>query len=212
MKRSAAVTICLSALLGACGAREDAPPPPRTDLLITSHVAFLAADGKTPRAAPKERLRLWMPYVVGDIYGAPNAGELVPVTLAADMSFSVNLNDSLPIITKALIPTAFSQNWMVIEPTAARIARLSPFVLPVDGIAPVGMSEWLDGDTGAKLMLIYLDRPAHVRGDIVYEGRSLRFDVEAREAGYLWISNPDGGGIFRAVPRPAKVVLGVMPN
>jgi hypothetical protein len=61
-------------------------------------------------------------------------------------------------------------------------------------------------------MLIYLDRPARVRGDIVYEGRSLRFDVEAKSAGYLWISNPDGGGIFRTVARPAKVILGVMPN
>jgi hypothetical protein len=204
--------LCLTASLCACGAREDAAPPQRMDLVIESHLAFLEVDGKTPRSAPKESLRLWMPYVVGDIYGAPNAGELAPVTLGPDMSFTLNLNDSLPLVSKALIPTAFSQNWMAIEPAAARIARLSPFVLPAEGIAPVGMSEWLDADTGAKLMLIYLDRPARVRGDIVYEGRSLRFDVEAREAGYLWISNPDGGGIFRAVPRPARVILGVMPN
>jgi hypothetical protein len=207
-----ALSLCLTASLCACGAREEAAPPQRMDLVIQSHLAFLEADGKTPRAAPKESLRLWMPYVVGDIYGAPNAGELAPVTLGPDMSFTVNLNDSLPLVSKALIPTAFSQNWMAIEPAAARIARLSPFVLPAEGIAPVGMSEWLDADTGAKLMLIYLDRPARVRGDIVYEGRSLRFDVDAPEAGYLWISNPDGGGIFRTVPRPARVVLGVMPN
>ena len=54
----------------------------------------------------------------------------------------------------------------------------------MDGIAPVGMCEWLDMDTGDKLMLVYLDRPARIRGEIVYEGRSLRFDIDSKEAGY----------------------------
>ena len=89
---------------------------------------------------------------------------------------------------------------MAIEPAAARIARLSPFVLPEDGIAPVGMTEWLDADTGAKLMLVYVDRPARMRGEIVYEGRNLRFDIEAKEAGYLWIQQPDGSGDLPARP------------
>ncbi len=39
-----------------------------------------------------------------------------------------------------LIPTEFSQKWMIIEPAAARIARLSPFVLPADDIVPVGVA------------------------------------------------------------------------
>ena len=43
-------------------------------------------------------------------------------------------------------------------------------------------------------MLVYLDRPARLRGEIVHEGRSLRFDIEAKEAGYLWIQQPEGSG------------------
>ena len=85
-------------------------------------------------------------------------------------------------------------------------------MLPEDGIAPVGMTEWLDEDTGAKLMLIYVDRPSRVRGEIVYEGRNLRFDIEAKQAGFLWIQQPEGSGTYQAAPRPAKVVLAVMPN
>ena len=85
---------------------------------------------------------------------------------------------------------------MIIEPAAARIARLSPFVLPADGIAPVGVAEWLDADTGTKLMLVYLDRPARLRGEIVHRGRNLRFDIEAKEAGYLWIQQPEGSGVY----------------
>ena len=203
-----AILLCLSA----CSANEEPAAPAREDWVLQSHVAFLAADGKTPRNAPAESLRLWVPYVVGDLYGAPNAGELAPVTFKPDLSFVLDLNKSHENLAKVLIPTNFSQKWMIIEPAEARIARLSPFVLPADGIVPVGVAEWLDADTGTKLMLVYLDRPARLRGEIVHEGRNLQFDITATEAGYMWIQQPDGSGIFRKATWPGRVILAVMPN
>jgi hypothetical protein len=199
-------------LLAGCGPGQPAPAPVRADWVLESHVAFYEADGKTARPAPKENLRLWVPYVVGDLYGAPNAGELLPVQLKPDLSFALDLNKSHDKLEVNLVPTEFSQKWMTIEPTDARVARLSPFVLPVDGIVPVGRSEWLDTDTGDKLMLVYIDRPARIRGEIVYEGRSLRFDIESKEAGYLWIRQPEGSGEYRVAPWPGRVLLAVMPN
>ena len=203
-----AILLCLSA----CSANDKPAAPAREDWMLQSHVVFLAADGKTLRKAPAERLRLWVPYVVGDLYGAPNAGELAPVTFKPDLSFVLDLNKSHENLAKVLIPTEFSQKWMIIEPAAARIARLSPFVLPADGIVPVGVAEWLDADTGTKLMLVYLDRPARLRGEIVHEGRNLQFDITATEAGYLWIRQPEGSGVFRKATWPGRVVLAVMPN
>ena len=205
---AAVALLCLSA----CSAPEEPAAPVREDWVLKSHVAFVAADGKTPRQAPAERLRLWVPYVVGDLYGAPNAGELAPVTFKPDLSFVLDLNRSHENLAKVLIPTEFSQKWMIIEPATARIARLSPFVLPADGIVPVGVAEWLDADTGTKLMLVYLDRPARLRGEIVHEGRNLQFDITATEAGYLWIQQPEGSGVFRKATWPGRVVLAVMPN
>jgi hypothetical protein len=205
---AAVAMLCLSA----CSAPEEPAASVREDWVLKSHVAFLAADGKTPRDAPAERLRLWVPYVVGDLYGAPNAGELAPVTFNPDLSFVLDLNRSHENLAKVLIPTEFSQKWMIIEPATARIARLSPFVLPTDGIVPVGVAEWLDADTGTKLMLVYLDRPARLRGEIVHEGRNLQFDITATEAGYLWIQQPEGSGVFRKATWPGRVVLAVMPN
>jgi hypothetical protein len=210
MRARFAVTASL--LLSACSAPEEPAAPVREDWVLESHVAFLDADGRTPREAPSRGLRLWVPYVVGDIYGAPNAGELAPVTFKPDLSFVLDLNKSHENLAKALIPTEFSQKWMIIEPATARIARLSPFVLPLDGIAPVGVAEWLDADTGTKLMLVYLDRPARLRGEIVHQGRNLQFDITATEAGYLWIQQPEGSGVFRKATWPGRVVLAVMPN
>ena len=80
-------------------------------------------------------------------------------------------------------------------------------MLPTDDIVPVGVSEWLDADTGIKLMLVYLDRPARIRGEIVHEGRNLRFDIEATEAGYLWIQQPEGSGVYRKATWPGESSL-----
>jgi hypothetical protein len=212
MKTKGLLLLTSLLVLGACGRREPAPAPVRADWLLQSRVAFFEADRKTPRPAPKESLRLWVPYVVGDLYGAPNAGELAPVKLKPDLTFSLDLNQSHEKLALALVPTEFSQKWMTIEPREARIARLSPWVMPVDGITPVGLCEWLDIDTGDKLMLVYLDRPARIRGEIVYEGRSLKFDIESKEAGYLWIRQPEGSGEYRVAPWPGRVLLAVMPN
>ena len=212
MNARAVVGFTLLALLSGCGSRQDEGPPPRNDWFIRSRIAFLESDAKTPRPPPKAQLRLWVPYVVGDLYGAPNAGELSPVMLRPDLSFTLDLNAGHARLEKTLVPTEFTQKWMQIEPATARVARLSPFVLPTDGIVPVGTSEWLDADTGRRLMLVYFDRPARIRGEIVYEGRNLRFDIETKEAGYVWIRQPEGSGEFTMAPWPGRVVLALMPN
>ena len=199
-------------LLAACAPKSDDADPPHEDWIIESQVTFPEKNGHTARPKPTERLRLWVPYIVGDLYGAQNAGEIAPVELRADLTFTMNLNIGYNKLARALVPTAFEAKWMTIEPKDARVARVSPFVLPVDGITPLGTAEWLDADTGTRLMLVYVDRPARIRGDVVYEGRSLRFDIDAKEAGYLWVTEPEQSGEFRAVPRPGHLVLAVMPE
>ena len=199
-------------LAAACARKDEPVQASRPDWIIESRVQFRNLDTKTARDVPKEPLRLWMPYVVGDFYGAPNAGEPVGVTLNDDLTFKLDLNAGFAKLQKELIPTAFSQKWMTIEPAAARVARLSAFVLPQDGIVPVGLTEWLDPDTGSKLMLIYIDRPARIRGEIVVDRRNLRFDIEAKQAGYLWVQQPEGSGEYRAASPPVHPILAVMPN
>ena len=215
MNPRAAFTVaaaCLLVVLGGCEPRSEDATPPHPDWIIKSKVAFYEADLKTPRPPPKEPLRLWVPYVVGDIYGSPNEGELAPVELHPDLTFTIDLNVRYLRLGPALVPTAFSQKWMIIEPASARVARVSPFLVPKDGGFPVGMSEWLDTDTGTRLLLIYIDRPARIRGEIVHEGRNLRWDIDVKEAGYVWVSQPRESGVYVAVPQPAHLKLAVMPN
>jgi len=196
--------------LAACDKQE--PPPSEPSLRFESHVVFVEADGKTPRATPKFPLRIWAPHLVGDIYGSPNEGEMVQITLGKDLGFTLDLNGADKVLEKGLVPTSFSQKWLSIEPANTRVARLLPFVLPADNIGPVGVAEWLDQDTGDRLMLIYVDQPARIRGDIVHENRQLKFEIDAPKAGYLWVRQPEGNGTFQAMPAPAHLVLAVFPS
>lgn len=198
----------LVAALAACAKK---PVPPEPALIFDSRVVFVEADGKTERTPPREPMRVWVPHLVGDLYGSPNEGEVARIELKSDLTFRLDLNGAGQRLGKALLPTQFSQKWMAITPAEARIARVIPFVLEADNIAPFGTAEWLDQETGHRLMLVYVDRPARIRGDIVYEQRRLQFDIEAAKAGYLWVEQPEGNGTFRTAPAPKRLVLAVYP-
>src|SRR5690348_6679667 len=115
-------------LLPGCAPRSDDADPPHQDWIIESKVTFPEKEGRAVRPSPKERLRLWMPYIVGDLYGQQNAGEIAPVDLRANLTFTMNLNLGYNRLARVLIPTAFQEKWLSIEPRDARIARVSPFV------------------------------------------------------------------------------------
>lgn len=206
----ASLAVVQTWLLAACG--RDPVPPSEPSLTFESRVVFVEADGKTARAAPRIPLRIWAPMLVGDVYGSPNEGEATQITLKPDLTFRLDLNGVGKTVEKGLVPTKFSQKWMAVEPADARVARMLPFVMEADNIAPVGTAEWLDQESGAKLMLVYVDRPARIRGDIVYEQRRLQFEIDAPKAGFLWVRQPEGNGTFRAEATPKKLVLAVFPN
>lgn len=197
-------------LLAGCS-REQPAPVPKPALIFDSRVVFVAADGESERAPPRQAPRIWAPLLVGDMYGSPNEGEPVAIPLRPDLTFRLDLNGAGKTVEKGLVATHFSQKWMAVEPAEARVARLIPFVLEADNIAPLGTAEWLDQGSGAKLMLLYVDRPAKIRGDIVYEQLRLQFEIDAAEAGFLWVRQPEGNGTFRAVQPPEKLVLAVYP-
>jgi hypothetical protein len=201
--------LAIGGALTACGGAET--PAPEPALVFDSRVVFVEADGRTPRDPPAHALRIWMPMLVGDLYGSPNEGEVVPIQLQKDFTFRLDLNGVGQTLEKGLVATQFSQKWMAIEPASARVARMLPFVVEAEGIAPAGTAEWLDQESGARLMLLYVDRPARIRGDIVFEERRLQFDIDAPAAGFLWVRQPTGNGTFRTAPVPGKLVLAVFP-
>ena len=195
----------LVALTGCAPRSEDASPPHRGlgHQIARGLLSRRTARRRGPR--PRKPMRLWVPYVVGDLYGAPNAGELAPVALKPDLSFMLDLNKSHESLATALVPTEFSQKWMTIEPAAARIARLSPFVLP-DRWHRAGRRERVvrRRHRHASSCSIYIDRPARIRGEIVHEGRNLQLGHRREGSGVrLDLSSRGSSGVLPAWPVPA---------
>jgi hypothetical protein len=187
------------------------PEPPRAEWIIPARVEFRTADGAPREAPPTKSARLWMPWVLGDLYGAPDGGELAPVALQGDYQFTLDLNATTRIAQAlAKETTEFTETWVRIEPAEARVARLLPYLLEADGIAPLGEPEWMDA-SGQRLMLLYFDRAARIVGQYHRESLNLEFDVVATAPGYVWVIMPKGSGIFKTAPFPRRVTLAVFP-
>jgi hypothetical protein len=193
-----------------CGCERDQH---REDWVIRSQVVFLSADFAKQRPAPPVgKMRLWFPYVSGDLYGPPSTGSFYDVTVRPDYTFELDLNRPHGNVLKSLERTAFSMRSLAIAPAEARFARLLPFVLEADGIEPLGQTDWIDADTKRRLMLVYMDRKARIAGSQQNKDRTLIYDVWTNEPGYIWVSQSDNETTSEWTrARPTRVLLAVTP-
>jgi hypothetical protein len=205
-----ALAIALAlALASGCGPKSRERRP---DWVIHSRVVFLSADGHTPHEPlPLNTFRLWFPYIIGDLYGAPGTGDFIRPVIRADYSFDIDLNLTEPDLRMSLEPTELSLSYLHILPPEARIARLAPAVLQARGIDPVGVTDWMDADTGERLMLLYADRPARIVGRAVREDQLVQYDLEIAGPGYAWaVTRVVASGTSHSITRaPRHVSLAV---
>ena len=159
---------------------------------------------------PAGGYRLVFPYIAGDFYGSPNTGNFVaPVSHAAG-AFTLDLNRTQRELQSELGPTDFSLHFLQIVPHDARLARLTPVALQLNGIEPVGPVEWLDAGTHTPLMLVYIDRPARIAGSFTRGGETVRYDVRTLQPDYVWIGPVKVGAhetLYTVVQPPQHLVL-----
>jgi hypothetical protein len=86
-------------------------------------------------------------------------------------------------------------------------------VLQADGIEPVGLTNWVDGDSKRTLLLLYFDRPATISGRVSAGGKPIRYSIHAAAAGYVWVAQGAGAdeNVYSVTPTPARLLLAVAP-
>jgi hypothetical protein len=192
------MTLVLLAVCVLVGCGEKKPQAVhRPDWVIRSQVVFESAELQA------EPFRLWFPYIAGDLYGAANTGDFINPKVGPDHHFEIDLNRSHADLLASLQETKLSLSFLRLEPAEARIARLSPLVMQADGIDQIGAADWVDAGSRQRLMLVYFDRPARITGS----SAAVRYDIQAAEAGYVWIA--EDGTELKSVPRPERVILAV---
>jgi hypothetical protein len=160
--------------------------------------------------SPPGGYRLIFPYIVGDLYGAPNTGAFVVPVNQTPAGFTLDLNRTQEALESELGPTDFELRFLEIVPHDARLARLTPVALQSNGIESVGSVQWLDGRSHRPLMLVYVDRPARIEGSFIHGGQTLRCDIRAAKAGYVWIGTFQAGEhdtLYTGVPPPQRLIL-----
>ena len=200
-------------ILAACG-RSQPQWPRHPEWVFDTKLVFLSEDlVSAPPAPPLTQFPIVFPYISGDLYGVPTTGDLLNPTLRSDYHLHLDLNQAQDGLAKSLEETDFSLSYLHIVPSDARIARLAPMVLQAQGIEQIGRTDWVDELTRRRLLLVYFDRPATIKGSTTALGKPLRYEVRAERAGYVWISPETGsqGVTYRAVQWPAEVILAVTP-
>jgi hypothetical protein len=206
------VLLLAFAVLAASGCHRAQPDNP--DWIIRGKLVFLSEDLASERAPlPLGVLRLFCPYIAGDLYGPPTTGDFFNPTVGPDYQFEINLNRTHAALLASLQPTELSLPYLHIEPSGARIARLAPMALQADGIEPVGRTQWVDADTRQPLLLLYVDRPARIFGRSGAGGRPVRYAIQVTAPGYVWVGRRPGGDedVYTVTPKPARLLLAVTP-
>lgn len=203
-----------AALAMLAGCSKQAPVTHHAEWVIHSRIVFLTEDLTAARPVlPLSQFRLVFPYIAGDLYGAPTTGDFVQPVIGTDYRLDMDLNASLPALLVSLEPTDLSLPFLKIDPAQARIARLAPMALQVDGIEQIGRVDWVDPEARQRLMLLYVDRAARLSGETDSGGKPLGYDLRMDAPGYYWVARQtsQGGDVYRVVPRPVQLVLAITP-
>jgi hypothetical protein len=206
------VVAAAASMLAGCG-RTDSES--HHGWVLHSQIKFLASDLAVTRdPLPRNSFRLFFPYIAGDLYGPATTGDFIHPTFNADLSFEIDFNRVQQDLNRSLQPTEFSLDYLRIEPSDARIARLAPVALQPDGIEEVAVTDWINAETHERLMLVYVDRPSRITGALVRDGYTIRYNVRAAAPGYIWIARrrtDDGEQMYTEVEKPENVVLALTP-
>jgi hypothetical protein len=185
------------AMQSSCGRSVNAPS--RVDWIISSTI-----DDRRGQLKPG-KYRLIAPYVLGNVYGNPTSTGYTTASLSDDGSFELDLNQGHASMLADLLELEehhLSDNRIRIDPSNVRFAMVSPFI--VDGRTnTLGTARWVDERSGNTLRLLYFDAPARLRGH--------NFDVDVKEAGYVWVETLPATDEKRVVPRPENLVLAFTP-
>jgi hypothetical protein len=205
--------IAAAAALVGCGAGESES---HHAWVLQSRIQFLSPDlqvAQTP--PPRNTFRLFFPYIAGDLYGPATTGDFIHPIINGDYTFEIDFGRVQQDLTRSLQPTEFSLDYLKIDPPDARIARLAPLALQPDGIEQVATTDWIDARTHERLMLVYVDRPARITGALVRSDYTIRYNVRANAAGYIWVARrqtDDGEQMYTEVEKPESVVLALTPS
>lgn len=217
-----------------CDSREAPPPEVHPDWVIQARIEILPPGAPVQPAAPVpsapgqprpqpaavaglslDSFRLSFSYISGDLYGPPTTADFIHPQIRPDLTFEIDLNRTHADLLRSLEPTDFSQDYLKIEPAQARIARLSPQALQCDGIEQIGTVDWIDARTRERLMLVYMDRPSRITGALARAGHTVRYNIRAGVAGYVWVARREtetGAQMYTEVSKPAEIALAITPR
>jgi hypothetical protein len=195
--RAALLNISLTILLAGCVTPipdqydpQASSIPVRASSVIDTTVEYVGPnniqldDSYYPR-----QVALAFPMVGGAIFGVPGDTAIFVSELDQSLHLYVDLTESKDMIDRTILPLSdeWQQSGLNIEPQDARIGRLGTFAYSLEDGQQIGAGGFIDTTTRRNLILLYVDRPCRLTGELSMDNRTYRHELEFAEKGFHWI-------------------------
>jgi len=196
-------------------ARDAKEVPHNPGLVINARVHFVQDDGHMSREAlPVEAFVLWFPFIGGDLYGSPTTGDFIRPRVAADYSFSFDLNNALAAAKRSVKVAAWSYGQSEIKPADLKMLRVATFALNRKTVKRVAYTGWRNGETGESFVLAYFDRAGTISGSGSFKGHQTEYRLDVPSDGFYWLQYEEsstGTAVSVRTAKPENLVLTLAP-
>ncbi len=176
--------------------------------LLESSVEYVGPKniGLDPSQYPADVILLF-PYISGGIFGSPQSDPLFAIKLNTQhQTFTLDLISKLEELNQNAKP--LNDNWrtlgMNIVPAETHIARIGTFPFSSTGDS-IGGGGFIDPSDRQSAILVYVDRPCQITGDMQLDAEEYTHNIALPSAGFHWLkiieTSPDNYYLQYVEPR-----------
>ena len=150
-------------------------------------------------------------FIPGEIFGPPNEEVVLPISIGEDSVLSAPLAEWRELASAASLPLSkkYSELGLQIEPSDTKLSRMATFAH--DAVHNAEIGAYLD-ELGKDhlLILVYVDRPCKISGEILVHGQRYNHDIELSRGGFHYLA-ADDAGLIKDTEVAGKVLF-VVPH
>ena len=192
----------MGALLGGCASTADRNTPPRHDPVDVLEARLLVEDNdKIKGAWHSDQIVPYFNFIPGSIFGSPDEIPFMPVTVDADLKFTARLSEWVMLANASARPLTDwnRENGLLVEPEETRLLRAGTFARDTLHERGMGGSLVEIGREG-YVILIYVDRPCVITGDLVLGGTTYSHEIHLTAKGFHLIASDDENYLYTIKP------------
>ena len=132
---------------------------------------------------------LFFPDMPGELFGTPMKRKIFVVEVLKNMTFTLDLREGRNKVDNHAVSLKSnrSSKGLKVDPPETRLSRIATFPHDARTRKALGGGGFIDPNSRESLILVYVDRPSHISGEVEFPGLAALFDIRFDAPGFHWI-------------------------